>query len=60
MEGITLTGLDPDLVAGMTLETAQAVQKTMDEINLGPLGEEGGKAYAEGLNKMVEGLDTEE
>jgi hypothetical protein len=32
----------------------------MNEINLGPLGEEGGKAYAEGLNKMVGELDVED
>lgn len=60
MEGIELTGLDPEVLGNLSVETAKNIQKTMEEINLGPLGEEGGKQYLEGLNTMVKDLDPKE
>ena len=60
MENINLEGLDSSFIENMSLGTAKALQKQVEQINLGPMGEEAGKAYTEGLNKMVAGLDAED
>ena len=44
----------------MSLETAQALEKQIEQMNLGPLGEEAGKQYVEKLNSMLGQLDTED
>ena len=52
----------PDNLIGvkdLSLKTAQAIENTINDLNLGPLGEEAGKKYVDGLNKMIEGLDPE-
>ena len=55
-------GLDEKTVKGLSLETAQALSGALNDINLGPLGEAGGKEFVDGLNKMLEqgNLNTEE
>jgi hypothetical protein len=60
MEGISLEGLDSGLKDGMSLDTMKAIQGQIDDMNLGPMGEEAGKKYTEGLNKMLEGVDVED
>ena len=52
----------PDNLIGvkdLSLKTAQAIENTINDLNLGPLGEEAGRKYVDGLNKMIEGLDPE-
>ena len=56
-------GLDPKIIGNMSLETAQAFENTIKNLNLGPAGEAGEKAganYVKGINKMLEGLSTED
>lgn len=55
-------GLDEKTIKGLSLETAQALSSALNDINLGPLGEAGGKEFIDGLNKMLEqgNLNTEE
>ena len=53
-------GLDPKVIGDMSLETATSIQNALEKIELGPLGEAGGQAYIEGLNKMISDLNPED
>ena len=44
----------------MSLKTAQNFENALTDINLGPAGEQAGKDFVDGINKMVEGLNTED
>lgn len=48
------------LGSGMALETAEAFENTVKELNLGPYGEQAGQDFVAGINKMVEGLDQKD
>lgn len=44
----------------MSLGTAQALEKQIEKMNLGPLGEKAGEDYVNALNSMLGELDTED
>jgi hypothetical protein len=44
----------------MSLGTAKALESQIEEMNLGPLGEKAGEEYVNGLNKMLEGMDSKD
>jgi hypothetical protein len=53
----------PDNIAGldnMSLKTAQAIENSFNEINLGPAGAKAGEDYVNGINKMVARLSEED
>ena len=50
-----LTGL-----SDMSLKTAQNFENAIKDISAGPLGEQAGKDFVDGINKMVSDLDTED
>lgn len=53
----------PDNIVGldnMSLKTAQAIENSFNEINLGPAGAKAGEDYVNGINKMVAGLSEKD
>ena len=44
----------------MSLGAAKALESQIEEMNLGPLGEKAGEEYVNGLNKMLEGMDSKD
>jgi hypothetical protein len=44
----------------MSLETASNFNRVFDKVSLGPKGEQAGRDFVNGLNRMVEDLDPEE
>ena len=44
----------------MSLDLAKKFESAVNKMNLGPMGEKAGKQFVDGLNKMTEGLDSEE
>ena len=52
--------LSKNLADNITLGTAEAVQSTIDSINLGPSGVQAGEDFVQGLNTMLDGVDTED
>ena len=55
-----LAGLDPALLEDLSLQSAQAISNQLDKIELGPLGEQGGKEFVDGLNRMIANVDAED
>ena len=53
----------PDNIVGldnMSLKTAQAIEQSINEINLGPAGTAAGEEYVKGINTMLSGLSEED
>ena len=53
----------PDNIVGldnMSLKTAQAIEHSINEINLGPAGVAAGEEYVKGINTMLSGLSEED
>ena len=44
----------------MSLKTAQSLENTIKELNIGPAGEKAGEDFVNGLNSMLEGVDAED
>lgn len=44
----------------LSLEAAQKLENITENLNLGPLGDSAGDAFAEGLNQMLEGVDADQ
>lgn len=43
----------------LSLEAAQKLENITEDLNLGPLGDSAGDAFAAGLNQMLEGVDAD-
>lgn len=44
----------------MSLKTAQSLENTIKELNIGPAGEKAGEDFINGLNSMLKGVDAED
>ena len=44
----------------MSLKTAQSLENTIKELNIGPAGEKAGEDFINGLNSMLKGVNTED
>lgn len=52
--------LDSKLKDGLTISTGKNLADAIGKINLGPSGEKAGETFAEGLNKMLSEVKTED
>lgn len=53
-------GLSEKLSSNLSVQAAEGIQAAVKELDLGPLGEEGGKAYVNGLNLALSKVDDKD
>jgi hypothetical protein len=51
-------GLDPKIVEDLSLEAAQKFQKSLEQMNYGSLGDQGAKAYADGIDMITSSVEN--
>ena len=57
---IDLPNLDDAVKKNMTISTAQQIENLIRVMDAGPIGEEAGKQFSEGLSTMLAGMDTKD
>lgn len=56
---LNLDSNQKEALSSISLEAAQSIENAFNQISMGPLGEQGGRDYLQGLMNAIKGMDSE-